>query len=77
MEADSNNKKAKMVLKLPASDSDMAEKSAKKNNVERKVEVNVAYGGVKVEPDPEEFWTKYPNLSESLRVGSCHYYNHF
>ena len=54
-----------MVLTLPA------KKSAKKNNVERKVEVNVAYGGVKAEPDPEEFWTKYLNLSESLRVGSC------
>lgn len=50
------------VLALPVSD--VADK-----NVDKKEGLNVANGGVKAEPD--EFWSKYPCLSASLRFGNC------
>ncbi|XP_050381982.1 STOREKEEPER protein-like [Argentina anserina] len=66
VKAGNNNNNSSTVLALPVVDS--GEKSAR-NNVEKKAGVSVANGGVKAEP--EEFWSKYPYLSDSLRVGSC------
>ncbi|KAM5580742.1 STOREKEEPER protein [Rosa sericea] len=64
--ANNNNNNSSTVLALPVSD------AAAERSVEKKVkveEMNVANGGVKAEPD--DFWSKHPSLSDSLRLGNC------
>ncbi|PRQ52882.1 putative transcription factor GeBP family [Rosa chinensis] len=62
-----NNNNSSTVLALPVSD------AAAERSVEKKVkveEMNVANGGVKA-AESDDFWSKYPSLSDSLQLANC------